>query len=163
METFKENMGGTAKKARFESAAQVKEEPEQQQQTEADAMVHQFLETTSANEEHIQAVTANQSAMVEMQANMQKMMAMMQEQMKESNAKITELQKQLAASDGKKKDANKENNGNGGNGRKEKKCNHCGRMNPESLIKNKQCWLHPNNANKSPEEGGPPAWFKKKE
>ena len=167
METFKENMGGTAKKAKFESAAQVKEKPEQQHQEVADAVVQQFLDTSAANEEHIQTVTANQSAMVEMQANMQKMMAMMQEQMKESNTKIAALQKQLADSSG-NNDANKENNGGGGgrgrnNSSKWKKCTHCGRLHPHSWFKNKKCYLHPDNANKSPEEGGPPAGFIKKE
>ena len=124
MDRYERNQGGTAKKARFESANNVRQH-DQAQRAANDAILNEFVKTQmqgseqlkmmaanqsalmemqgqmqkaySASNEQIQSVTSNQSSITDMQANMQKMMAAMQQQLNDSNSKIAELSKQLTA------------------------------------------------------------------
>ena len=171
METYEDNVGGTAKKSRYESAAQVEER--QQQQTAEDKSLQQFLSAAAAKDEQIQLVTANQTSMVTMQTQMQEMMATMKQQMRDSTMQIAALKKEVAQKSyrgNEDKENTNPNTGGGGNGGEEKKawekCNHCGRKHApwQFNAKNgKKCWLHPDNKSKTAENGGPPAGFTKVE
>ena len=100
MDTYNHNIGGTAKKSRFESTAQVEqaaaatEEMEAQERND-DAALQQFMEQSAKKDEHIQAVTANQTSLVSMQSEMQKMILGMQQQMREQTEQMAVLKQQL--------------------------------------------------------------------
>ena len=191
MDRYERNQGGTAKKARFESTNNVRQH-EQAQRAADDAILNKFVRTQTqgsdqlkmmtanqsalmgmqgqmqktyaANNEQIQAVTSNQSSIVDMQSNMRKMMATMQQQLNESNNKIAELSKQLAAQktigggggkveDGEKGNTRKRWQPNaesiekfGENGRTCGVCKRTGAFHADA-----DCWADPKNTSKRPQ------------
>ena len=92
MDSFNENIGGTAKRAKFESAAHVKDETEKD-----DAALNAFLQSQSTTTELVQAVTSNQTNMATIQTEMQSMLQSLSSQLKASNAQIAASNSQIAA------------------------------------------------------------------
>ena len=95
MDTYEHNVGNTAKRSKFESAAHVDEAAAVEERRD-DAALQQFLEQSAAKDEQIQAVTTNQTQFVAMQSEMQTMMMDMQRQMREQNTQMAALRQQLS-------------------------------------------------------------------
>jgi hypothetical protein len=95
MDTYNHNIGGSAKKAKYESAMHVDEAATVEEQRD-DAALQHFLEQTSQKDEHIQAMTANQTSLVAMQGEMQTMIMNMQRQMQEQSQQMAALKQQLS-------------------------------------------------------------------
>lgn len=114
MDSYNKNQGGTAKKSKYESAAHIKQE---QQEQEDESALQVFMQAQANKDEIVQAVTSNQNTMSVVQSDMQKMLAALAEQLKTTNAQMVEQAKtsnaQIAALQAQIQTNNKSGGGGG--------------------------------------------------
>lgn len=147
MDTYNHNVQGTAKRSKFESAAQVEDAAAVEEQRDDTALQH-FLEQAAMADEKINAVTTNQTSMVSMQSSMQKMMMDMKLQMEEQYKQMSALKIELARAQKVQKQPEVEVKPEIPAGKH--LCKRC------NFVHGPTCYKDPKNAKKVP------AWYKEK-